>query len=63
MVEYLRLIDITGVNWIADRPQTELYRLAKSCCVELLLKFFAYIYEQRSENVKLTYKATLFLKD
>jgi hypothetical protein len=46
IMEYLRSIDITDVNWIKDRPITETYEALKSLSIDPILKYFAYLVEK-----------------
>ena len=39
IVRHLRSVDITGVNWINDRPVSEIYKDARYDCVDLVLRF------------------------
>jgi hypothetical protein len=36
---HLRAEDLSGVDWIADRPQSDVYRDARYDCVDLVLRF------------------------
>jgi hypothetical protein len=63
IIEYLRDIDVSTVNWISDRPQSELYTLAKSACSDYLIKFLAYIYDIKRSRKEVTYAFSVFLSE
>lgn len=46
IMEYLRTIDLSGINWILDRPLTETYKALKSICSDPILKFLGYLYNE-----------------
>lgn len=51
IIEFLRAIDINGMNWITERPLTETYNALKSLCADLVLKFMLHTWEKhRSEE-------------
>lgn len=45
IIEYLRGIDITEVNWILDRPISETYKALKEICADPILKYLIYYYD------------------
>lgn len=46
--EYLQGLDISNVDWINDRPITELYRNIQETSLPVHIKFFMYMYENNS---------------
>ena len=63
IMDYLRSADLSGINWINDRPQSELYILAKSSCCDFLTKFLAHIYDANRSKVVATYQFSTFLNN
>jgi hypothetical protein len=46
IIEYLRSIDISSVNWIKDRPLSEAYLSMQSQCTDLVMKYLEHVYLQ-----------------
>jgi hypothetical protein len=53
--EYLKSIDISNVDWINDRPITELYKDIQSANTPIQIKFFKWIVENNDNDDKLRY--------
>jgi hypothetical protein len=53
IMEYLRSIDITDINWITDRPITETYEALKSLSIDPILKYFSYLVEKNFNKKEL----------
>lgn len=43
VIEFLRSIDISKVNWIRDRPLTSTYKALRQVCADPILKYLGYI--------------------
>ena len=63
IVEYLRTIDITTVNWIRDRPLTETYNALKAVCADQLLKYIKTLWEENRHKKNISIRASLLLKE
>lgn len=53
--EYLKSIDISNVNWIRDRPITEIYRNIQEANVPIHIKCFKWLVETNSDDTVLRY--------
>lgn len=49
---YLMNVDISNVDWINDRPITELYRDIQTLNLPIIIKFLIHLYENSNENTK-----------
>jgi hypothetical protein len=58
--EYLLNRDISGVDWINDRPFTELYNDIKEANSPIHIKFFKWLVENNSMEMKLKYSGQSF---
>jgi len=55
IMEYLRSIDISKINWIRDRPLNEAYRTLQQQCAELHIRFLEYLHLQHIHQKVYTY--------
>jgi hypothetical protein len=62
IMEYLRSVDITNVNWIMDRPISDTYNALKSICADPLLKFFGFIWEKHHKESSIAINASQLLQ-
>jgi hypothetical protein len=62
IMEYLRSVDLSNVNWIKDRPLTETYNALKAVCADPLLKFLTCIWEQNRDHNEVLYVASDLLR-
>jgi hypothetical protein len=46
IIEFLRSVDISSVNWIKDRPITEAYQVMQQQCSDIIVRFIESIYRQ-----------------
>lgn len=53
--EYLKDYNISNVDWINDRPITELYKNIQESSLPIHIKFFMYMYENNGIDYKMTY--------
>jgi len=62
IMEYLRTIDISKVDWIGERPITETYNALKSLCADPVMKYMLKLWEKnRRETVILKMASELHL--
>ena len=50
VAKYLRSLDISKVNWMMDRPESDMYKDAKYDCADLVLKYIESLYMQIAEE-------------
>lgn len=63
IIEYLRGIDISKVNWIRDRPLTGTYHALKSICADPLLKYLTKIWKDNRNRDYIEILASKLLQD
>lgn len=63
IMEYLRGVDIEDFNFIKERPISELYKLVKSSCVDLVTKFLNHIWMKNHSETTLVIEGADFLED
>ena len=63
IMEYLRSVDISNINWITERPISDTYNALKSICSDPLLRFLAHFLQSNfgKPNVILPAKSLLAL--
>ena len=63
IMEYLRSIDISKVNWIKDRPMNDTYNVIKGLCAEPIQKYLYYVWENNQKNNKVIKRASTLLDE
>lgn len=60
--EYLKSIDIEQVNWITDRPLTEIYKEIQETNIKIEIKFFKWLVDTNSDETELKYTGESLLE-
>jgi len=63
IIEYLRNVDYSNINWIKDRPITETYSAIRSYCSEPIYKFLADVWEKNKTRPNHIVKASKLLEE
>lgn len=61
IIEYLRGINISEVNWITERPITDTYKALKTVCADPILKYMLFLWENNRFQNTYIEKASLLL--
>jgi hypothetical protein len=55
IIEYLRSVDISKVNWIKDRPISDAYRAMQQQCAEIHIRFLEHLYLKHLNEPEIVY--------
>ena len=55
IINYLRNINISGVNWIQDRPLSDAYLTIQQQCADLPIKYLEYLYFKHKKSNEFVY--------
>ena len=58
--EYLKSIDLSKVDWINDRPITEIYRDIQEVNTPIQIRFFKWLVEDNNDDTELRYSGMSF---